>query len=277
MMGRSRPLVLIAVAAASAVLVGVAAGGGGPFVTGGDFEHWGAGGGHAGGSGTSGGTRIGCGITRHYVYALTVLNRSAQKVTLLDASAPDPAPRIIAPLATQIRRWHPPVGRGLTGSLVTKWSAARTEPLALRPREGAVVQANFVIRNCPLLTHGRTVEVPGKLTLRYRRSGRLATQVLTQPEVGFVLGAGPRFRKCRPPAGALTLQTSNLGCAVARAAAPVCDRHPDHGNFKPCSAAGHVWRCNLQAVFVERCMATGFPGWRYRPGYTAHWKPRKLH
>jgi hypothetical protein len=73
------------------------------------------------------------------------------------------------------------------------------------------------------------------------------------------------------------LQTSNLGCAVARAAAPVCNKHPAHGSFKPCSAAGQVWRCNLQAVFVERCSEDGHPSWRYHPGYTVHWKPTKLH
>ena len=282
-MGRFRPpvltggLAMIGVVAASAIFIGIATGSGGPLVAGGDFEHWGGGQGHAGGGAPLAGIWIGCGITHHYVYALTVRNRSSKAVTLLGASAPDPAPRIISPLAMQFRRWQPPVGRGFSGALITKWSAGPAKPLTLRAGQGAVVQTNFVIRNCRPLTHGRTVKVPGKLTLRYRLSGKTATQRITRPELGLILGPGPRFRTCSPPPGALKLHTSNLRCAVARAAAPACQRYPDHGNFKPCSYAGHVWRCRFAAVYIEQCGLAGTSAQRYRPEYTVRWKPHKIH
>lgn len=262
---------LVAVTGAVGKRTGAAAARG-PFVLGFYFAG-GAGEGLKGDSWSSGDVaRLGCLNDRHYALAFEVRNRSSNTVTLLDARAPDPAPQVVDPVATQVRHAPRPPGMGLS-SIAKPWSAIPARPVKVRPRRSAVVQSNFLMHRCGALRDGRTVDVPGIFRLRYRISGKTASQQVTQPHVGFVLVAGPTLRHCTPVTGAIKMLASDIGCAEARTAAPTCHRIKNGGDG-PCSAAGRRWDCGnpTKQFQIQVCWYAGDqnPHW-----YRARWNIKK--
>jgi hypothetical protein len=257
-------LALVGVAGASGQTTSAATSGG-PFVLKGDISIEGTSGfdGDRNISHGKAGMQLGCLSGRHYAFAVTVTNQSGTAVTLLSAQSPNPAAQVIDPLATQLRHAPPPSTGDRIVIVLRKWSATRSRPVAVRPGRSAVIQSNFLMRNCSALVHGRTVTVPGSLRLRYRLSGRTASEKVVQANTRLVLVAGPTRRSCNPVAGAVRAAASDISCALARAAAPVC-RHMNHGNYgTDCSAAGLRWDCDLRAVNVQWCWRAG--------GINAHW------
>lgn len=215
------------------------------------------------GDGSSGpqGTKLGCFAGRHYAMAVTLRNRSNTAVTLTRAGGPTPAPGIVERVAVQLRPAPPPPTGDLVQSPLRHWSAAPTRPVTIPPGRSAVVQSNFLMRDCRELTSGRTVTVPGSLPLVYRSGGHTRRQTVSQTSAGFVLVAGPTIRRCARVPGSVYLLAADVGCAAAKAAAPAC--HPmSHGSWGTCSAAGHTWDCGLAASSVERC---------WLPERSSHW------
>jgi hypothetical protein len=145
--------------------------------------------------------------------------------------------------------------------------------VTIAPGRGAVVQTNFRMSECHGLAHGKTVTVPGTLILRYRISGTAGTQRVIQPGANFVVAKGPTIRSCAPVAGSIRLTASDISCAQARAAAPVCHSHRAHWNSGRCLAARHNWACDFRTVNVQWC-------WQWNGGgedsrlYFVHWQPK---
>ncbi|HJU36645.1 MAG TPA: hypothetical protein VJ716_04405 [Gaiellaceae bacterium] len=246
----------------------------GPFVLGGG---WTGGGGSGlwgdGGSGPTG-TSLGCLDDRHYSYAFGVENTSRAPVRLTAAIGPNPEPRVVDRVATQLRlspRERRPstidnFGRPAGMDLVFhRWSAAPTRPVTIPPHRIATIQVNFLMHHCGALAHGRTIVVPGSLVLRYRRSGNSGRQMLKLPENRFVVVAAPQKRACAPVAGSGSLVTGDLGCAFARHAAPLCRPMHNEG-WLGCTVAGRFWDCGRFAgpgyPLLETC---------YLPQEKSHW------
>jgi len=239
-----------AVALVAAAIPGVHAGHG-PFVPTGTLAagstsgHWGD------GSSARTGTVLGCISRRHFTSAITVRNRWRRAVTLTGARGPDPLPRVLDRVAMQVRLAPRQTGDALQ-VLIKRWSAAPARPVRIPPGRSAVVQSNFLMRNCRLLPRHRRVAVPGSFVLLYRRSGRVARQQVVQRSAGFSLVPGPIIRSCEPISGSVSLMSGNIGCALARRAATAC-RHISHGTWGDCLAAGRRWGCHLHSSLVQEC------------------------
>ncbi len=253
-------------------LTGQTATSGGPFALNGDLSVAGTSG-FDGDRGLKGGSgmRLGCLAGRQYAFAVTVSNRTGKAVTLTGVRGPDPAPNIVDPVAVQLRLAPPPPTGDHIQIVLRHWSSTPGHPVRIRPGRSAVVQSNFLMRECQTLGQGRTVAMPGKLTLHYSLSGKTGTQRLVQPNARFVIAEGPTIRPCSPVAGSIRMAASDISCVEARAAAPAC-HHLSHGNYGTCSGAGRQWDCGFRAVTVEWC-------W-YRGGENAHlyrvrWEPKK--
>jgi len=152
----------------------------------------------------------------------------------------------------QVRLAPPPPTGDFPQLLIKHWSAAPARPVRIPPGRSAVVQSNFLMRNCRLLPRHRNVVVPGSLVLLYRQSGRAARQHVVQQSAGFSLVPGPIIRSCEPVPGSVSLMSGNIGCPLARRAATAC-RHMSHGTWGNCLAAGRRWGCHLHSSLVEEC------------------------
>jgi hypothetical protein len=246
----------------------------GPFVLGGGWT----GGAESGlwGDGGNGprGTSLGCIDNRHYSYAFGVKNTLKVPVKLTAAIGPNPAPKIVDRVATQLRLSPPekrrsgvpnlggPVGMDL---VYRRWSAATTRPVTIPRHRIATIQVNFLMHHCDALAHGRTITVSGSLVLRYRASDHNGRQLLRLPENRFVVRAAPTRRACTPVAGSASLVTADVGCAFARRAAPICRAMKNEG-WLGCTVAGRYWDCG-------RFAGPGFPLFEtcYLPHQKAHW------
>lgn len=236
-----------------------------------------AGGGASGllGDGASGprGTSLGCHAGRRYSYAFGVENRTKAPVTLTSVSSPNPAPRIVDRVATQLRLSPPPRPRPSTLNwggdridLVYRgWSSAPTRPVTIPRHRTATIQINFLMHVCAALAHRRTVVVPGSLVLRYRTAGHRGRQQLALPGNRVVVVAGPKKRSCAPVAGSGSLVTADVGCAFARRAAPLCRAMHNEG-WLGCTVDGRFWDCG-------RFAGPGFPLREtcYLPQQKSHW------
>jgi hypothetical protein len=216
---------------------------------------------------------LGCVAGRHYAYAVTVNNRSRQTVTLTGVRGPNPAPRVIDPVATQLRPAPAPSKGDMLRIVLRHWSSTPGNPVAIKPGQGAVVQSNFLMRQCRGLARGRTVSVPGVLTLHYRASGKSLTQRIVQPAANFVVARGPAIQSCSPVAGSVWIVASDIGCAQARAAAPLCHGQSGHWNSGRCVAARRRWDCDFRTVNAQWC-------WYWNGGgenaslYRVRWEPK---
>jgi hypothetical protein len=239
-----------AVALAAGAIPGVHAGHG-PFVpdgtlaTGSTSGHWGD------GSSARTGAELGCISRRHYTSAITVRNRWHTAVTLTGARGPDPLPAVLDRVAMQVRLLPRQTG-DVPQLLIKHWSAASARPVRIAPGCSAVVQSNFLMRNCRLLPRHRRVAVPGSFVLFYRLSDRVARQHVVQRNAGFSLVPGPIIRSCQPVTGSVSVMSGDIGCALARRAATAC-RHMSHGTWGDCLAAGRRWGCHLHSSLVQEC------------------------
>lgn len=224
-------------------------------------------------SGLSGdrGAELGCLSRRHYSFTITLRNRSKHIVTLTDVRGPDPLPHVVARVAVQFRHAPPPPKGDYIAVPPRYWSAAPPRPLAIRPGQSVLVQTNFLMRHCSELRGGRKVHIPGTFSLSYRRSGHARRQHVEQQSAGFSVVAGPVVRSCGRVPGSVSVTAYNIGCALARGAAPACHRMP-HGTWGSCSAAGRRWECDLHSSWIQQCF---FPDrtsryyrvrWIKRPG-----------
>jgi len=247
---------------------------GGPFALNGDLSVMGTNG-FDGDRGLKGGRgmQLGCLPGRQYAYAVTVNNRSGATVTLTGARVPDPAPTVVDPVAIQLRHASIPSSGDMARIVLRQWSSRPGHPVKIRPGGSAVVQSNFLMGQCQTLGHGRTVSVPGTLILHYRVSGRTGLQRVVQPGAKFVVAGGPTIRSCSPVAGSVRIVASDISCAQARAAAPVCHDQSGHWNSGRCTAAGRRWDCDFRAVTVQWC-------WYWNGGgenahlYRVRWEPK---
>lgn len=235
-------------------------------------------GGWAGGSGSGlwgdgatgpRGSTLGCLDDRHYSYAFGVENRSKARITLTSARLPNPAPRIVARVAIQLRLSppQPPTqGDQLHLELVYRhWSAAATTPVTIPPGRIATVQANYLMRRCDELRPDRRVSVPSSLVLAYRRAGKTGRQEMTLPGNSFVVIPGPVKRTCDPVAGSARLVAADIGCDLARRLAPACTQMKN-GGWLGCTVAGTFWECG-------RFAGPGYPLREtcYLPHRKSHW------
>jgi hypothetical protein len=252
----------------------------GPFVPSGGF----AGGGGSGlwGDGASGpdGTSLGCLNKRRYSDAFGIENRSKVAVTLTAVRGPNPAPRIIDRVATQMRLSPPqrPRSNGWGGNLdlvYRGWSAARGRPVTIPPGRIATVQTNYLMRSCADLAHGRTVTLPGWLVVAYRSSGHGGAQKLTLPGRRITLRAGPTRRTCIPVFGSASLVASDVGCAIARQGNRAC--HPmSHPTFGVCTVAGRLWDCGSFAGAGEPLLEICYLPHQKSHSFRTVWIDRKL-
>lgn len=241
----------------------------GPFIPNGDL-YGGSGSGMWGDrSSARYGDELGCLSRRHYSFTITLRNRSKHVVTLTDVRGPNPLPQVVARVAVQFRHAPPPPTGDMPVVLLRHWSAAPPRPLTVRPGKSAVVQTNFLMRHCSELRGGRKVRIPGTFSLGYRRSGHAGRQHVAQQGAGFTVIAGPVVRTCHPVPGSVSVTAINIGCALARAAAPACHWMP-HGTWGSCSAAGRHWACSLHSSWVQQC---SFP-YRTSRWYRVRWIKR---
>ena len=253
----------------------------GPFVPSGGF----AGGGGSGlwGDGASGpdGTSLGCLNNRHYSDAFGIENRSKAAVTLTAVRGPNPAPRIVDRVATQMRLSPPQRPTtlnnfgGFSDLVYRGWSAARGRQVTIPPGRIATVQSNYLMRNCEDLVHGRTVTLPGWLVLSYRAFGHGGVQKLSLPGRRITLTAGPTRRTCTPVSGSATLVAADIGCAVAREGDRAC--HPmSHPTFGVCTVAGRLWDCGSFAGAGEPLLETCYLPQEKSHSFRTVWIDRKL-
>jgi hypothetical protein len=172
-------------------------------------------------------------------------------VTLTGGRGPDPLPRVLDRVAMQVRLAPRQTG-DVPQVLVKHWSAAPARPVRILPGRRAVVQSNFLMRNCRLLGRKRRVVVPGSFVLLYRVAGRGGHQRVMQRNAGFSLVPGPIIRSCQPVPGSVSLMSGNIGCALARRAATAC-RRMSHGTWGNCLSAGRRWGCHLHSSLVQEC------------------------
>lgn len=144
------------------------------------------------GDGTSGpeGMEIGCIPGRRLAVLVTVHNRTERTVTLMGAGAPEPMPGVIERAAVQIRLAAPPPNGDVFVSGLRGWSRRTSAPVAIPPGREAWVQSDFLMHDCGLLTGPATVNQ--SITLRYRDSGSLRSQVVPVAAAEIRLGRGPR-------------------------------------------------------------------------------------
>lgn len=226
---------------------------GGPFVPTGAFQGGSSSGFWGDKSSARTGSELSCLSRRHYSFAITVRNRSNRMVTLTGARGPDPLPRVVARVAMQVRLAPRPFpGDAPQPPLIKHWSAAHARPVRIRPGRSAVVQSNFLMRHCDSLRPNRKVVVPGSFVLSYRLSGRAGRQHVVQRSAGFSVVPGPIVRSCSRVEGSVTLTAINIGCALARQAAPAC-RRMSHGTWGSCTAGGRRWDCDLHSSWVQQC------------------------
>ena len=253
----------------------------GLFVPSGGF----AGGGGSGlwGDGASGpdGTSLGCLNNRHYSDAFGIENRSKVAVTLTAVRGPNPAPRIVDRVATQMRLSPPQRPTtlnnfgGFSDLVYRAWSAARGRPVTIPPGRIATVQSNYLMRNCADLVHGRTVTVPGWLVLGYRAFGHGGVQKLSLPGRRITLNVGPTRRTCTPVSGSASLVAADIGCAAAREGDRAC--HPmSHPTFGVCTVAGRPWDCGSFAGAGEPLLETCYVPQEKSHSFRTVWIDRKL-
>jgi hypothetical protein len=160
----------------------------GPFVTTADFVA-------IGGEGVSAGNgvpgvvpthhwktpeRLSCVPNRLYVQAVTVRNRSRKTVTLTRADRePALAPRIIHLVVAQLI----PRPRGVNAATALKqhWQPEYGRPVNVRPGRQAIVETFVYVEQCRGLAGGRTVVVPGDLSVTYRTGGETHIQTVSVP------------------------------------------------------------------------------------------------
>ena len=246
----------------------------GPFLPAGGW----AGGGESGlwGDGGNGarGTSLGCLDGRHYSYAFGVENKTKTPVTLTAAVGPNPAPRIVERIATQLRLSPPQrpqsstvthFGGGGMDLVYRRWSAAPTRPVTIPHHRIATIQVNFLLHHCDALAHGRTIAVSGGLVLQFRVSGHTHRQILALPENRFTVRAAPTKRVCTPVSRSGSLVTADVSCAFARRAAPLCRPMHNEG-WLGCTVEGRFWDCGRFAgpgsPLLETC---------YLPQQKSHW------
>jgi hypothetical protein len=238
----------------------------GPFIPNGDLEGGSGSGMWGDRSSARYGDELACLSRRHYSFTITLRNRSQRRATLIDASGPDPLPSVVARVAVQFRPAPPPSTGDAPVVLLRRWSAAPPRPVTIRPGKSVILQTDFLMRHCKELRGGRTIHLPGSFVLSYRQSGRAGRQHVVQQSAGFTVIAGPVVRTCSPVSGAVSVTAINIGCALARKAAPACRRMP-HGTWGSCTTAGRRWDCDLHSSWVQQCF---FP-YRTSRWYRVRW------
>jgi hypothetical protein len=237
----------------------------GPFIlnggatTGGQSGLWGD-----GGDGPQG-TSIGCLNGRHYTDALGLQNSTKVPMRLIAASWQNPEPRIIERFGVQLRLSPPfhPTELAPGDLAYRRWSAKPTSPVTIPPGRIATVQRDFLLRNCHEL--GRPITIPGSFVVRYSRSGHAHRQTLTIPSNRLVVVRGPTKNTCTPIQGSASLIATDVSCAFARHAAPLC-RAMHNGGWLGCTVDGRYWECG-------RFAGPGFPLFEtcYLPHEKSHW------
>jgi hypothetical protein len=242
----------------------------------GPFLFWGAsGGGQSGMFGDGGdgphGTSIGCLNGRRYNDAVGIQNGTKVPLRLTAASGPRPDPRVVDRVAIQLHLsppYHPrPAGSFVdTSDLVYhRWSAAAAKPVTIPPHRIATVQRNFLLHNCREIGEGRGITIPGTLVVRYLRSGHEEKQRMPIRGSRLVVVHGPTKHTCTPISGSASLLTSDVTCAFASRAAPLC-RAMHNGGWLGCTVDGRYWECG-------RFAGPGFPLFEtcYLPHDKSHW------
>lgn len=237
----------------------------------GPFLWWGgAGGGQSGMFGDGGdgpeGTSIGCLNGRRYADALGIQNGTKVPLRLIAVGGPNPEPRIAERVAVQLRLsppYHPSPELPTSDLAYGRWSPAAAKPVTIPPGRVATVQRNFLLRNCGEL--GRPISIPGSLVVRYRRSGHVHRQELAIRNDRLVVVRGPTRHTCAPVSGSASLVTSDVACAFASHAAPLC-RATHNGGWLGCTVDGRYWECG-------RFAGPGFPLFEtcYLPHEKSHW------
>jgi hypothetical protein len=136
------------------------------------------------------GLEIGCIHGRRLAVLITVENRTKRTITLLGADGPAPLPGVLDRAAVQVRLAPPPPKGDIFVSGLSRWSRRPGGPIAIPPGRSGWVQSNFLMLNCALLSQPSTVA--GSLTLHYRDSGSLGTEVVSLDAARLHLTRGPR-------------------------------------------------------------------------------------
>jgi hypothetical protein len=237
----------------------------GPFVLNGGSVTGGESGLSGDGGSGPGGTSLGCSNGRRYTDAFGIQNSTKAPVTLISAMQANPDARIVGRTVVQLRLsppWHPT--ETAPGDLVYRmWSAKPSGNVTIPAGRIATVQRDFLLRNCNQLR--AKILIPGSLVLRYHSAGHAATQRLTTSGEQIVVGRGPTRHTCNPVAGSGSLVATDVSCAFARHAAPLCRRMRNE-SFTGCTVDGKLWDCGRFAG----------PGWPlletcYLPHQKAHW------
>jgi hypothetical protein len=227
-------------------------------------------GGQSGLSGDGGdgpqGTSIGCLNGRRYTDALGIQNSTKLPLRLIAASGQNPDRQIVERFAIQLRLSPPYHPTELApGDLVyRRWSASPAAPVTIPPGRIATVQRDFLLRNCNQL--GRLpVTIPSSFVLRYSRSGHIHRQKLRLPSNNLMVVRGPTRHTCTPISASASLVTSDVSCAFASRAAPLC-RAMHNGGWLGCTVDGRYWECG-------RFAGPGFPLFEscYLPHEKSHW------
>jgi len=219
--------------------------------------------------GVNGSTILGCLNHRHYEEGFGLRNRSPGSVTVLSAKWRNSAPGIVQQVATQFRL---PVYRpGVDEIVGDNWSRAPSNPLVIPRGQLLTVETDFVFKHCGQLAGGRSVALPGSVTIRYRVNGIVGRKVIKVPDQAFVLTAGPMRRRC-----AMGLVSTNISCAAAQRAALACHRLADVTSGY-CKATGISWSCarvvfHRGAPYVLTCDGDNSQGSDTRPrGFRVRW------
>jgi hypothetical protein len=133
---------------------------------------------------------IGCIDQRRLVVAISVRNRTKDKVTLLSLS-PVQLGRSIERVAVQFALL-PQVPANERSPILPslRWSRS-SRPLLVPAGRDAWVQSSFLMRHCSTLSPGLTQTVNRTITLRFRVGGRDGTETISPRATRIFLTRGP--------------------------------------------------------------------------------------
>jgi hypothetical protein len=202
------------------------------------------------------GDHIGCIPGRRYALAIIVRNRLASNVTITGVGGPEPAPSIIRRVAVQLRLApQSSKSEGLAGgSDLNSWSRTPLVPVNVPAGRSAVVQSNFLMRDCGHLQPHQVLTANRAIVLAYQVGGRTGHQTVADPGARIILTRGPTIRTCAAPQGASGLVANDITCGVAATAAVGCHQLASRTSGD-CTAAGYAWACTFtnSSRIRERC------------------------
>jgi hypothetical protein len=107
--------------------------------------------------------------------------------------------------------------------------------------------------------------IVARFVVRYRKSRHARRQRLTIPADKLVVVPGPTKHVCTPVSGSAYLVATDVSCAFAQRAAPLC-RTMHNGGWLGCTVDGTFWECG-------RFAGPGFPLSEtcYLPHQKSHW------